>query len=76
VIRNRHGDVMAALSTKIPKPSSMFILELLATRRAVQFVQEIGIHIYQSTFKGDSEIAINSLWCGELVIFFILFLLI
>ena len=35
---------MASVLEKIPKPFSEFIPELLATRRAAQFIQEIGIY--------------------------------
>lgn len=40
VIRNFTGEVMAALSEKIAKPSSVSILESIVARRAVQFVCE------------------------------------
>ena len=48
-----------ALSEKIPKPSSVEILEMLAMRRAVKFVQEIGLH--DSLFEGDSLVGIKPL---------------
>lgn len=35
IIHNSRGEVMAALSEKIQKPSSAEILELLAAKRAV-----------------------------------------
>ena len=59
VVRNSYGKVMASLSELIPKPSSMVVHELLATRRATLLVQEIGIS--QSIFNGDSEIVKNFL---------------
>ena len=50
------------LSEKIPKPSSVVMLELLVARRAALFVQELGFH--ESIFEGDSEICINALQSG------------
>ena len=44
VIRNSHNIVVVALSERILKPSTMVILEMLAARLAIQFVQEIGLH--------------------------------
>lgn len=38
IVRNSRGEVMAALSEKIPRPPSAEILEMLAARRAVKFV--------------------------------------
>ena len=43
VIRNSHNIVVVALSERILKPSTMVILEMLAARLAIQFVQEIGL---------------------------------
>ncbi|KAL0008403.1 hypothetical protein SO802_009905 [Lithocarpus litseifolius] len=40
VVQNHEGEVMAALSKKIPLPPSVTQLELLATRQATLFVQE------------------------------------
>ena len=59
VIRNSAGEIIAALSEKIHKPSSMAILEMLAVWRATRFVQEIGIH--QSHFEGDLELGVKAL---------------
>ena len=42
-IRNHDGEVMAALSEKIPQPSSVTLLEILAARRAAIFVHEVGL---------------------------------
>lgn len=44
VIRNSHNIVVVALLERILKPSTMVILEMLAARLAIQFVQEIGLH--------------------------------
>ena len=59
IFQNSRGEVMVALSEKIPKPSSVEILEMLAMRRAVKFVQEIGLH--DSLFEGDSLVGIKPL---------------
>ena len=37
----------------------MAILEMLAARRAVRFIQEIGLH--QSYFKDDSKLGVKAL---------------
>ena len=42
VIHNDKGEVMAVLSEKIAQPSSVDILEMLAARRAAQFIVELG----------------------------------
>ena len=54
---------MAALSKKITKPPSVEILEMLATRRAVQFTVELGF--VHSMFEVDSEVIIKSLVDGN-----------
>ena len=55
VIRNHEREVMAALSNKKKTlPPSITQLELLATRQAALFVQEVGLH--SSILEGDSEI--------------------
>lgn len=59
VIRNSKGQVLAALSKQIVKPPTIEILELLATRRAVQFTAELG-HA-QFVCEGNFESIINSL---------------
>ena len=53
VIQNFDGEVMAALSEKIQKPSFVEVLELLVARQAVSFTLELGFK--NSTFKGDSK---------------------
>ena len=63
VVRNHRGQVMAALAEKIPKPASTEILEVLATRRAVQFTLELGFA--HSIFEGDAEIVIKALVEGN-----------
>ena len=49
------GEVLASLSKKTPLPSSVVILEILVTRRAIQFVLEIGIH-YSIFFKATTRL--------------------
>ena len=65
IVRNSRGKVMAALSEKIPKPSLVEMLEMLATRRAVKFVQEIGLH--DPIFEGDSLVGIKALQRGNML---------
>lgn len=65
VIRNHEGDVMVAFLEKIPLPSSVVVLEMLAARRATLFVHEVGLH--DSIMEGDSKIVINSLTKGYMI---------
>ena len=62
VVRNPRGEIMTTLSKKIPKPSSIVMLESLAARKVALFVQELNFH--ESIFEGDSEISINALQSG------------
>ena len=57
VVRNGNGVVLAALSEKIPYPGTVELVEILATRRAVRFIVELGMA--QSIFEGDSEIEVR-----------------
>ena len=52
VIRNSAGDVMASLSQQIPMPTMVAQVEAMATRRAVEFAQELGIT--RAIIEGDS----------------------
>lgn len=63
VIRNSAGEVMASLSEKIRLPSSVEAVEALAARRAVRFVQEVGIT--ESILEGDSLSIISALKNGD-----------
>ncbi|XP_050266844.1 uncharacterized protein LOC126710411 [Quercus robur] len=54
VVRNATGKVLAALFEKIPYPGMVELVEILAARRAVWFIVELGMS--QSIFEGDSEI--------------------
>ena len=51
--------MLAALSEKIPYPSSVELVEILAARRAVRFIVELGMS--QSIFEVDSEIVYKAL---------------
>ena len=50
-VRNELGEVVAAMAEKVPIPDSVFTLETLAARRAVLFVQELGLR--NVVFEGD-----------------------
>ena len=52
VIRDEQGMIIAALSQQIPLPSSVNMVEALATRRALIFAQEISISSVE--VEGDS----------------------
>ena len=43
VIRDHAGEIIAALSKKIPQPPSVTCLELLVARRVAIFVHEVGL---------------------------------
>ena len=64
-VQNEHGEVVAAMVEQIPIPDSVFTLETLAARRAVLFVQELGLR--NVVFEGDSESSVqairNRLFC-------------
>ena len=53
VIRNSFGEVMASLFEKIPFPSMVEAVEVLATQCAIRLVQEVGLA--ESIFEGDSQ---------------------
>ncbi|XP_050248676.1 uncharacterized protein LOC126695926 [Quercus robur] len=63
VVRNGNGEVLAALSEKIPYPGTVELVEILAARRAVQFIVELGMA--QSIFEGDSKIVYKALKSGD-----------
>ena len=56
VVRDFRGDVVGALSMRIPLPQIVTEVEILACRCAVQFVCEISIH--EVTFEGDLALVI------------------
>ena len=59
IIRNGHGLVMAALTQTIPLPTSVEMVEVLATRRALIYAWELSFdHII---LEGDLNIAIRAM---------------
>lgn len=59
VVRNSRGEIMEVLTEIVPMPSSIVVLETLAARQAVYFVQELDFR--GSIFEGDSEISISAI---------------
>ena len=62
IIRDTNGVVIGALSTRVPLPQSVAMVEALACRRAVQFAIEIGLH--EVIFEGDAAVVINAISKG------------
>lgn len=62
VIRNHKGEVLAALSEKIQKPTTVDVWEILAAKRAMNFSLEWGF--IKSVIEGDSESVIGALKRG------------
>lgn len=61
VIRDSHGDILGAISIRVPLPHSVPEVEALACRYAVSFAIDLGLH--KVIFEGDLAIitqAINS----------------
>ena len=54
IVRNDRGEMLVALSVKIPYLGSVVLVEVLVARKGVQFIMELGIT--QSIFEGDSKI--------------------
>lgn len=54
VIRNERGEVRASLSEKIVMPSLVEVLEMLASKRAAIFTNELGFT--NVCFKGDMKV--------------------
>ena len=54
IVRNKNGEVLAALSKRISLPSLVEVLEALIAWMVVQFSVELGI--LQSDFAGDSKV--------------------
>ena len=59
VVRNDLGQVMGSLAEKIQMPSTVEILEALAARRAMIFMEELGLR--EAIFEGDSELIVKAL---------------
>ena len=59
VVRNDRGQVMGSLAEKIEMPPTMEVLEAMAARRAMIFMEELGLR--HAVFEGDSEIVVKAL---------------
>jgi len=59
IIRDRNGEVIAAMSKRIPLPNSVLEVEAMACRRVVKFAYEVGIQ--EVTFEGDSLTVIQAI---------------
>ena len=59
VIRGNEGQELAALSEKVPMPTTMEILEMLAAGRAAIFARELVF--CKVCFEGDAELMLKSL---------------
>ncbi|KAL0013279.1 hypothetical protein SO802_000348 [Lithocarpus litseifolius] len=61
VIRDSRGDILGAISVRVPLPQSVPEMEAFAYRHAISFTVDLGLH--KVIFEGDSTIvnqAINS----------------
>ena len=59
VVRNELGQVMGSLAEKIEMPATVEILEAMVARRAMLFMEELGLRY--AVFEGDSELVVNAL---------------
>ena len=59
VVRNDLGQVMGSLVEKIEMPSIVEVLEALAARRALIFMEELRFR--HAIFEGDVEIVVKAL---------------
>ena len=59
VVRNEQGQVMGSLAKKIEMPSTVEILEAMAARRAMLFMEELGLR--HAVFEGDSKLVVKAL---------------
>ena len=59
VVRNDLGQVMASLAEKLAMPPTVEILEAMAARRAMIFMEELRLH--RAIFEGDSETVVKAL---------------
>ena len=62
VVRDPAGLVLAALSQKIPLPTLVETVEVIAAQRALVFAKELGFE--RVLVEGDSEIIVNAI-CGK-----------
>ena len=59
VVRNDRGQVMGFLAEKIEMPPTVEVLEAMAVRRAMIFMEELGLR--HAVFEGDSELVVKAL---------------
>ena len=59
VVRNDRGQVMGFLAEKIEMPPTVEVLEAMAARRAMIFMEELGLR--HAVFEGDSELVVKAL---------------
>ncbi|XP_030941499.1 uncharacterized protein LOC115966398 [Quercus lobata] len=59
VVRNDLGQVVGSLAEKIEMPSTMEVLEAMAARRAMLFMEELGLR--HAVFEGDSVLVVKAL---------------
>ena len=59
MVRNELGQVMGSLAEKIEMPATVEILEAMVARRAMLFMEELGLRY--AVFEGDSELVVNAL---------------
>ena len=59
VVRNDRGQVMGFLAEKIEMPPTVEVLEVMATRRAMIFMEELGFR--HAVFEGDFELVVKAL---------------
>ena len=59
VVRNELGQVMASLAEKFVMPPTMEILQAMAARRAMIFMEELGL--CWAIFEGDLETVVKAL---------------
>ena len=59
VVRNDRGQVMGSLAEKIEMPPTVEVLEAMAARRAMIFMEELGLR--KAVVEGDSEIVFKAL---------------
>ncbi|XP_065622361.1 uncharacterized protein LOC136064497 [Quercus suber] len=59
VVQNDLGQVMGSLAEKIDMPTTVEVLKAMATRRAMLFMEELGLR--HAVFEGDSELVVKAL---------------
>ena len=59
VVQNELGQVMGSLAEKIEMSSTVEVLEAMAGRRAMLFMEELGLR--HAVFEGDSELVVKAL---------------